>query len=95
MTNGMFLNGKLKRFWIVLYGDLSPENFKNWRFIIIQDKESKDFIKRLAEEKIHAPWMHNWGEFLYSRMDHVKDEARLEEVERFFSNGLGGWIFRG
>jgi nitroreductase len=69
-----------------------PENFKNWRFIVIKDEESKDFIKKLAAEKIHVPWMHNWGEFLYSKMGHVEADARLAEVERFLTEGIGSWI---
>ena len=69
-----------------------PENFKNWRFLIVKDQESKDFIKGLVAEKIHAPWIHNWGEFLYSRMGHVEEDARLEEVEKLLSEGLGNWI---
>ncbi|MFH1350327.1 MAG: nitroreductase family protein [Pseudomonadota bacterium] len=69
-----------------------PENFKNWRFVLIRDKESKAFIKKLAVEKIHVPWIHNWGEFLYSRMGHLPEDARLEAVERYLTDGLGKWI---
>lgn len=69
-----------------------PENFKNWRFVLIRDRETKAFIRDLARERIHTPWEHNWGEFNYSRMGHVADDARLEELDRFFTEGLGGWI---
>jgi nitroreductase len=70
----------------------SPENFRNWRFILIRDKESKEFIKKLIEEKIHTPWMFNWGESLLSKLDYMDDNARLREVEKLFSQGLGGWV---
>ena len=69
-----------------------PENFKNWRMILIKDKESKEFIKGLAEEEIHAPWIHNWGESNYSRMSHLEGGDKLKEVERFLTRGLGSWM---
>lgn len=69
-----------------------PENFKNWRFLLIRDLESKKFIEKLASDRIHVPWIHNWPEHLYSKMDHLAEKSRIQEVERFFDEGIGAWI---
>lgn len=74
-----------------IYGPV-PENFKNWRFLVVKDKQSKEFLKTLASEKKHCPWTFNWPELQYSRMQHLPQEDRLAEVERVMEKGLGGWL---
>ncbi len=68
-----------------------PENFKNWRFIVIRDKESKKFLKELASEKKSTPWFFNWPELQYSRVSHLPEEKRLEEIEKRFEEGFGNF----
>lgn len=74
-----------------IYGPV-PENFKNWRFLVVKDKQSKEFLKALASEKKHCPWTFNWPELQYSRTRHLPQEDRLAEVERVTQKGLGGWL---
>ena len=68
-----------------------PENFKNWRFIVIRDKNSKKFLQDLASEKKSTPWFFNWPELLYSRVQHLPESERLAEIEKILDTGFGRW----
>lgn len=68
-----------------------PGNFKSMGLIVTRDEESRDFIRKLAEEKIHTLWMFNWVELLYSKMDYVDERLGLSEIERRAKEGLGAW----
>ena len=66
-----------------------PENFKNWRFIVIRDKESREFLMAQASEKIHDPWLYNWAEHQHSRVDYLKNQDdKIKEIDNFLSRGL-------
>lgn len=69
-----------------------PENFKNWRFLLIRNPDSKEFLQKLINEKMHTPWMHNWPEHLYSRMGGKDPDSTLEKIEAFHTQGLNPWI---
>ena len=69
-----------------------PENFKNWRFIIIKDKESKEFLAELVNEKKGLPFQYNWPELQYARASYLPEEQRLEKVEEFYTKDMGGWL---
>lgn len=75
---------------VAMWGPV-PENFKNYRFIVIKDKESKEFLQKLASEKKHSPWFHNWMEIQYSRVSHLPEDERLERLEKNLDFGFGSW----
>ena len=59
----------------------SPENFKQWRFIVIRERAGIDFIKHIVEEWKHAPWTYNSPEWLTSQLWYLKEEERLGKAD--------------
>ena len=68
-----------------------PEMVKNWRAIVIRDKETKDFLQRLLTEKKSAPWSFCWPEMLHSRTTGTEEE-RLTKMEEMLTSGYGNWL---
>jgi nitroreductase len=69
-----------------------PENFKNWRFMVIRDAASKEFLRGLVSEKKYCPWTYAWPELQHARAAGVVEEERLAAVERALEKDLGAWI---
>jgi nitroreductase len=68
-----------------------PENMKNWRFIVIKDKKSKEFLRELTSEWTRSPWSFNWAELQHSRVRGTEEE-KLAELEKVYERGLGKWL---
>ncbi|MBI2846253.1 MAG: nitroreductase family protein [Chloroflexi bacterium] len=68
-----------------------PENFKQWRYIVIRDRASKEFLRRLVEERRHMPFYFNDPEWQHARTWYLKEEERMEAVERTMESGIGEW----
>jgi nitroreductase len=68
-----------------------PENFKNWRYLLIKDRESKEFLQKLVSEKKSSPWFFNYPELQHSRFHHLPPDERLEQIEKTFDTGFGKW----
>ncbi|PIU56520.1 MAG: hypothetical protein COS88_02730 [Chloroflexi bacterium CG07_land_8_20_14_0_80_51_10] len=75
---------------VVIWGPV-PENFKNWRFVIIRDKESKEFLQKLVGEKRSCPWYFSWPELQHSRAEHLPENQRVEQMEKTLDWGFGRW----
>lgn len=75
---------------VAMWGPV-PENFKNWRFIVVKDRDSKRFLQSLASEKKNAPWWFVWPEVQYSRVQHLEKDSRLEQIQRNYDRGFGSW----
>jgi nitroreductase len=69
-----------------------PENSKNWRFIIVRDKDAKRFLSEIVNEKKHEPGFFNSPEHLYGRLQYLPESDRVERMEEFFEADLGGWL---
>ncbi|MDO8568486.1 MAG: nitroreductase family protein [Dehalococcoidales bacterium] len=69
-----------------------PENFKQWRFIVIKDQASKNFIQTMLDEKKHTPWSFNYPELQFSRAYDIPEKQRLEKVEERLERGYGNWV---
>ena len=69
-----------------------PENFKQWRFLIIRDSESKALIQKMIDEKKCCPWSFNYPELQISRAYDAPESEKLEKVEEKFTKGYGDWI---
>ena len=69
-----------------------PENFKQWRFLVVRDQASKEFISNLVSEKVHCPWSFNHPELQLSRTSGVPEGERLDLVEKRYKEGLAGWV---
>jgi len=69
-----------------------PENFKNWRFLIVRSKAAKEFLAGIVAEREHTPWFFNWAELQYARTSGIAEEDRLEKVEEVYNRGLGKWL---
>ena len=69
-----------------------PENYKHWRFVIVKDKESKEFIRKISADRIYRPLFSNVPEVLWSRLWYIEPEKRLEKIEREIERGYGKWF---
>ena len=67
-----------------------PEMLKNYRVIIIKDRETKEFLQKCLDEKRSSPWSFCWPELQHSRAAGAED--RMEEVEKVFNTGYGKWL---
>ncbi len=68
-----------------------PENFKNWRFIVIKDAETKCFLRSLAAEKQATPWYFAWPEVQHSRVSHLPADEQMARMEQNYETGFGSW----
>ncbi len=68
-----------------------PENFKDWRYIVIRDDNSKEFLYRLVSERKHTPFYFNDPEWQYARLWYVEEEKRLKKLEEIMERGIGEW----
>ncbi len=69
-----------------------PENFKNWRFLIVKSKAAKEFLASIVAERERTPFFFNWPEMQYARTSGIDEPDRLEEVEKVYARGLGKWL---
>jgi 5,6-dimethylbenzimidazole synthase len=69
----------------------NPENTKHWRFIIVRDSSSKEFLYKLVKEKSHTPLHFMDMEAQYARLWYLPPEERLRKIERLLEDGIGGW----
>lgn len=69
----------------------NPENFKHWRFLIIREKEAKEFLYNLVKEKKHTPFYFTDIEWQLSRLWYIKEEERMDIAEKIIEAGIGSW----
>lgn len=69
----------------------TPENAKNWRFIIVRDAESKQFLRDMVSERSHTPFLYNDAEMQHARFWYLGQSERMAKVEESFEEGIGGW----
>ena len=69
-----------------------PENFKNWRFVVVKSQAAKDFLADIAFDREQTPWFYRWSELQNARAAHFPEKDRLERVEEGYNTGLGRWL---
>lgn len=70
----------------------NPENFRHWRYIIIRDRASKEFLYKLVSEKRHAPFYFTDMESQLSRLWFIEgEEERFRRLEEIIDRGVGEW----
>lgn len=72
----------------------TPENAKNWRFIIVKDQDSKEFLYRLVNERKHTPFYYNDAETQFARFWYLRPSERLAKIEEALEEGIGKWYLQ-
>ncbi|MDP2954134.1 MAG: nitroreductase family protein, partial [Chloroflexota bacterium] len=70
----------------------TPENFKQWRYIVVKDQASKEFLHKLTEERKYTPFYFSDTEWQHARTWYMDKEQRLARVDRVLKEGPSPWL---